>query len=71
MSMNVRFSIFTVLPVALASFVMNPQTSAQPHPFERGKPFPSQILPNIQTGDPISLNEFRGEKVLLFLFASW
>jgi hypothetical protein len=28
-------------------------------------------LPDIQTGKPVSLSDFRGKKVLLIQFASW
>ncbi len=28
-------------------------------------------LPNIETGEPVSLSQFRGKKVLLIHFASW
>jgi len=28
-------------------------------------------LPDIQTGKPVSLSDFRGKKILLIQFASW
>jgi hypothetical protein len=39
--------------------------------FEVGKPFPLITLPAAQDGQPMSVNDFRGRKMLLHLFASW
>lgn len=36
-----------------------------------GKPHPDFLLPEIATGRPMSLSQFRGKKVLLVHFASW
>ena len=35
------------------------------------KPFPEIVLPDLYTGEPRSITEFRGKKVLLHVFASW
>ncbi|MFQ5876188.1 MAG: TlpA family protein disulfide reductase [Acidobacteriota bacterium] len=40
-------------------------------PFEVGKPFPGLVLPSAADGRPMSLEQFRGRKVLLHIFASW
>ena len=48
--------------------------TANPSPspgFEIGKPFPDLILPSLADGRPASLSQFRGQKVLLHIFASW
>lgn len=34
-------------------------------------PFPEIVLPDLNTGEPRSITEFRGKKVLLHVFASW
>lgn len=39
--------------------------------FEVGEPFPDLSLPSVEDGRPLSLASFRGQKVLLHVFASW
>jgi peroxiredoxin len=36
-----------------------------------GEPHPEFTLPDIATGKPVSLSDYRGKKVLLIQFASW
>jgi len=36
-----------------------------------GEPFPGIVLPTIDDGSAMSLADFRGQKVLLHIFASW
>jgi hypothetical protein len=36
-----------------------------------GEPHPDFVLPGIVDGQPVSLSQFRGQKVLLVHFASW
>lgn len=36
-----------------------------------GEPFPSLVLPSLADGAPLSIEQFRGRKILLFQFASW
>jgi hypothetical protein len=36
-----------------------------------GARHPEFTLPDINTGKPVSLSDFRGKKVLLIQFASW
>lgn len=43
----------------------------QPHGFEVGQPVPDLILPAVGDGSPRSLADFRGEKYILHVFASW
>ena len=38
---------------------------------EVGEPFPVIALPSAKDGQPMSVNDFRGRKLLLHLFASW
>jgi hypothetical protein len=44
---------------------------AAPYAPKVGQRHPDFTLPNIATGKPVSLAEFRGKKVLLIHFASW
>lgn len=36
-----------------------------------GQTFPSLALPSLEDGRPRSITEFRGEKLILHVFASW
>jgi hypothetical protein len=36
-----------------------------------GERYADFTLPDIRTGQPVSLSDFRGKKVLLIQFASW
>ncbi len=36
-----------------------------------GREYPDFTLPRISDGEPVSLSQFRGRKVLLIQFASW
>lgn len=47
------------------------QTELPPTGFEEGEPFPTLALPTLEEGEPRSLAEFRGHKVVLHVFASW
>jgi hypothetical protein len=40
-------------------------------PVRVGEPFPSLVLPSLADGSPLSIEQFRGRKVLLHQFASW
>ncbi len=42
-----------------------------PHGFEAGQAFPDISLPALEDGRPVRLSEFRGQKILLHVFASW
>jgi len=36
-----------------------------------GQPFPNLVLPSLSNGSPLSLAAFRGQKVILHIWASW
>ena len=36
-----------------------------------GEPFPKIVLPSIDGSAPFSIEKFRGNKVILHIFASW
>ena len=36
-----------------------------------GDPFPQLFLPSLDDGRPMSIADFRGERVVLHVFASW
>ncbi len=45
--------------------------AAEPPRIEVGKAFPAISLPALEDGSPMSIRDFRGEKVVLHVFASW
>ena len=36
-----------------------------------GEPFPSLVLPSVSDGRPAAVQQYRGHKVVLHVFASW
>jgi hypothetical protein len=63
-----RSALFFVTPVLLAAAL--PATAA-PYAPKVGQRHPDFTLPDLATGKPASLSDFRGKKVLLIHFASW
>ncbi|ANM29684.1 hypothetical protein ABI59_08965 [Acidobacteria bacterium Mor1] len=59
----------------LAALLLMPATTALAQgldiPFEVGQPFPELSLPSAEDGQPLSIRDFRGKKVVLHVFASW
>lgn len=45
--------------------------AAQAAPFEVGRAVPALTLPSITDGEPMSVADFRGQKVMLHVWASW
>ena len=43
----------------------------RPSGIEIGQAFPTVILPSLGEGRPASIMQFRGQKVVLHIFASW
>ena len=46
-------------------------TQAQATGFEVGQPFSTLAFPALEDGRPRSIADFRGQKVILHVFASW
>lgn len=63
-----RIALFLVMPVVLAAAT---PSQASPYAPKVGQRHPEFTLPDIATGKPVSLSDFRGKKVLLIQFASW
>ena len=57
--------------LALLGWALAAPVRAQDYAPKVGEPHPAFTLPDIQTGKPVALTEFRGKKVLLIQFASW
>jgi hypothetical protein len=61
---------FRVLSLIITSCVLMtlPMQAAS---FQRGQPFPDVLLPSLENGEPLSIGQFQGQKLMLHLFASW
>jgi peroxiredoxin len=55
----------------LLTALLLPVTGLTAAPPKVGERHPDFTLPNIDTGKPQKLSDFRGKKVLLVQFASW
>ncbi len=64
-----------LVPTALFGAMLSPgRTSGEPSSparIEVGAPFPDIPLPALDDGRPASVRAFRGQKVILHVFASW
>lgn len=62
----------TVLAVAAAATARDgTPTQGVDLPFEVGEPFPEVALPTLDGGEPTTLAAYRGDKIILHVFASW
>ena len=64
----------TLLPVVLlgAPLLALPRSvNAEEVRVRVGEPFPALVVPALADGSPLSIEQFRGRKVLLHQFASW
>ena len=68
-SMILSAGIFLFLTISALSVFTN-SANSQPK-FEIGSRFSAISLPSLQDGKPMSIENFRGEKVILHVFASW
>lgn len=60
------------LPLALATGLLLTMTAnSTAADLKPGKPFPGLVFPSIEDGSALSVNQFRGQKTLLHIFASW
>ena len=66
MGLCLSFAVLTSCLFALPSSV-----AAEPYNPQGGEPHRDFTLPAIDDGRAISLEQFRGKKVLLIQFASW
>lgn len=69
----VRRGILTALFLGLPSPLVRGAEAQDPTSmgFEVGKPFPTLAFPSLEDGQPRSITEFRGKKLILHVFASW
>ncbi len=57
--------------LASATFVTRVDAQAQAAGFEVGQPFPTLAFPALEDRRPRSIADFRGQKLILHIFASW
>jgi hypothetical protein len=57
--------------LAAAASLVAAFARAQAPEVKVGQPFPALLLPSLADGSPISVESFRGRKLLLHQFASW
>ena len=66
------FRLTTLLSCLLMTlFVAMPARGEPPRRLEVGQPFPDLLLPALDDGRPRSIRDYRGERVVLHVFASW
>ena len=67
--MNFSF-IIIMFYFILAVSVLTNKAHSKPK-FEIGSRFSNILLPSLRDNKPMSIENFRGEKVILHIFASW
>ena len=63
--------LFAIATLNIGVFMAGPGPGESKKGFEVGTRFPDLSLPSVEDGRPLSLASFRGQKVLLHVFASW
>ena len=63
--------IHRLIAPCILSFALTAPALAAEDALAVGRPFPDLTLPALEDGRPISIREFRGQKVILQVFASW
>lgn len=54
-----------------ATLLLSVPALAKPPSLEIGQPFPDIAFPSMEDGSPMSIASFRGQKIILHVFASW
>ena len=67
-----KAGLLTVIGLGILLAMATSQAEAQlpASGFETGEPFPDLVLATLD-GEPASLTQYRGKKVVLHIFASW
>lgn len=69
---EIDMKLHTILTLATASLgALIAGTAGAQHSIKAGEPFPAIAFPNAETGELKSINDYRGQKVILQIFASW
>ncbi len=67
---------YLVVSALLAVLLLKSSAVAQPAPIESmslevGRPFPIILLPRMNDGLPDTIVNYRGQKIIMHIFASW
>lgn len=60
-----------LLIVGLGFLLFTLSGQAEARELKEGQTFPEITLPSLSSGEPLSISDFRGHKVLLHVWASW
>lgn len=61
-----------VAALLLAAATISPSLAQfPPSGCEEGQTFPDIALPSLEDGTPRAISDFRGQKLILHIFASW
>jgi len=66
-----RYGLSIAPWIAVTFLTMDCFNSLSALELQVGKPFPNLRLPSLKDGSPMSIQDFRGQKVVLHVFASW
>ena len=69
-----RCAIVCAAVVAAAALLPSAGTAQSPelpYGFHVGEPFPTLAFPALDDGEPTSIADFRGQRLILHVFASW
>ena len=72
--MHGRRLIASAITALGTTLIMATPTAAQELPstgFTVGEPFPVTAFPSLEDGQPMSVADFRGKRLILHIFASW
>lgn len=74
LAMQMRMVDSVVLAAVLLALPASAQPEVQPivpASVEVGQPFPIMLLPRIEDGLPDTIVNYRGQKLIMHIFASW
>ena len=71
MNTSARNFAVTLLPLIALAVPSEARGQRSSGGFEVGTPFPTLSFPSLADGRPASIADFRGQKVILHIFASW
>jgi hypothetical protein len=66
-----HFHSSTLLAAIICGTLVSFMTATSAGELKSGQPFPDLVLPTLKNGEPASLSEFHGKKLILHIFASW
>jgi hypothetical protein len=64
-------SLCLTIVCGASSSTTHAQPSGPATGFQPGQKFPEIVLPSLKDGQPMSITQFRGKKLILHIFASW